>query len=260
MRPALRSLWRRPQFALVSIVLLALGVGANTVLFSIADAVMFRPFPFRNQDRLVIGGESVTAARSEIPYPDFIDWRTRSHSFEDLAAMGFSNWTTTMRDEDPIALSYRAVSGNFFDVLGARAALGRTLTADDDRRGSPPTLVLSHGLWQRRFGGDPHVVGRSVVLRGRTFTIVGVMPRGFTYPERPDAWAALVPAVSRFDIPGQPDFTDNRNVSVLLVIGRLRAGVGLTDARSDLDRIIHDLAVTYGRSRQMTSRLTPRMA
>src|SRR5262245_7317322 len=141
---AIRALWRRPQLSLVAIALLALGIGANTTLFALADAVMFRPFPFAEQERLVIGGGVQAGRRAEIPYPDFIDWRTRSHSFEDLAATGSSNWTGTLRIDEPVPVEYRAVSGNFFDVLGSRAALGRTLAPDDDRHGVALTIVLSH--------------------------------------------------------------------------------------------------------------------
>src|SRR5262245_19913758 len=195
LRQAIRALWRRPQLSLIAIPLLALGIGANTTLFALADAVMFRPFPFADQDRLVIGGGVQAGRRAEIPYRDFIDWRTRSHSFDGLAAMGSSNWTGTLRIDEPVPVEYRAVSGNFFDVLGSKAALGRTLTPDDDRHGVALTIVFSHGFWQRQFGGDPRAIGRSVLLRSRPYTIVGIMPPAFTYPDRPDAWVAIVPGV-----------------------------------------------------------------
>src|SRR5262245_57851917 len=250
---AVRALWARPQLSLVAVALLALGIGANTTLFALADAVMFRPFPFAEQDRLVIGGGVQAGRRAEIPYPDFIDWQTRAHSFDDLAAIGSSNWTATLQADEPVPVAYRAVSGNFFDVLGTRAARGRTLTVADDRRGAPRAVVLSHGFWQRQFGGDPQAIGKSIVLARRLYTIVGIMPPAFTYPERPDAWIAIVPAVERFPIPGEPDFVDNRDVSVLLAIGRLKAGVPIDAARSDVDRIVRELAVTYGRTGRMAS-------
>src|SRR6266496_3658732 len=161
LRYAVRAMRTRPQLSLVAVALLALGIGANTTLFALADAVLFRPFPFAEQDRLVIGGGVQAGRRAEIPYPDFIDWRTRSHSFDDLAAMGSSNWTGTLQADEPVPVEYRAVSGNFFDVLGVRAAAGRTLTPDDDRRGAARAIVLRHGLWQRQFGGAARVIGRS---------------------------------------------------------------------------------------------------
>jgi putative ABC transport system permease protein len=257
LRQAFRAVWTRPQLSLVAVALLALGIGANTTLFALADAVMFRPFPFADQDRLVIGGGVQAGQRAEIPYPDFIDWRTRAHSFDDLAAMGSSNWTGTLRVDEPVPVEYRAVSGNFFDVLGARAALGRTLTPDDDRHGVAGAIVLSHGFWQRQFGGDPRAIGRSVLLGSRLFTIVGIVPPAFTYPDRPDAWVPIVPAVERFPIPGEPNFVDNRDVSVLLAIGRLKAGVRIEAAESDVDGIVRDLAVEYGRTGRTASTLAP---
>src|SRR5262245_31339409 len=253
LRQAVRAMSTRPQLSLVAVALLALGIGANTTLFALADAVMFRPFPVADQDRLVIGGGMQAGQRAEIPYPDFVDWRTRAHSFDDLAAIGSSNWTGTLQADEPVPVAYRAVSGNFFDVLGARAARGRTLTMADDRRGVARAIVLSHGFWQRQFGGDLRAIGRSVLLGNRLYTIVGIMPPAFTYPERPDAWVAIVPAVERFPVPGEPDFVDNRDVSVLLAIGRLKAGVPIDAAQSDVDRIVRELAVTYGRTGRMAS-------
>ena len=257
LRQAVRAIWARPQLSLVAVALLALGIGANTTLFALADAVLFRPFPFAEQDRLVIGGGVQAGQRAEIPYPDFIDWRTRSRSFDDLAAMGSSNWTGTLRVDEPVPVEYRAVSGNFFDVLGARAALGRTLTPDDDHLGAALAIVVSHGFWQRQFGGDPRAIGRSVLLGSRLFTIVGIMPPAFTYPDRPDAWLPIVPAVARFPIPGEPNFVDSRGVSVLLAIGRLKADVRIEAARSDVDRIVRELAVEYGRTGRTASTFAP---
>jgi predicted permease len=257
LRQAVRALWKRPQLSLIAVTLLALGIGANTTLFALADAVMFQPFPFADQDRLVIGGGIQDGQRAEIPYPDFIDWRTRSHSFDDLAAMGSSHWTATLQAAEPVPVEYRAVSGNFFDVLGVRAALGRTLTMDDDRRGAAPALVLSHGFWQRQFGGDLHAIGRSVVFGRRVYTIVGIMPAAFTYPDRPDAWMPIVPAVERFPIPGEPDFVDNRDVSVLLTVGRLKAAVAIEAAQSDVDRIVRELALEYGRTGRVAATMAP---
>ena len=253
LRHAVRAMWARPQLSLVAVALLALGIGANTTLFALADAVMFRPFPFAEQDRLVIGGGVQAGRRAEIPYPDFIDWRTRAHSFDDLAAVASSNWTGTLQADEPVPVAYRAVSGNFFDVLGARAAVGRTLTTADDRQGVALDIVLSHGFWQRQFGGDLRAIGRSVLLGRRAYTIVGIMPPAFTYPDRPDAWVAIVPAVERFPIPGEPDFVDNRDVGVLLVVGRLKAGVPIEAAQMDVDRIVRALAVEYGRTGRMAS-------
>jgi putative ABC transport system permease protein len=255
-----RSLLSRPHATAIAIVLLALGIGANTTLFALADAVMFRPFPFADQDRLVIAGGLQAGQRDEVSYPDFVDWRTRARTFDDMAAMGSSNWTRPQQRDEPEPLVYRAVSGNFFDVLGARAAFGRTLAATDDARGAPLAIVLSHRFWRRQFDGDPRAVGRTLVLSGQPYTIVGVMPPGFSYPERPDAWIAIVPDVGRFPIPGAPDFTENRNVNVLFVVGRLKSNVSVEMARADVERIARESAVTYGRSTQARVAISPLVA
>lgn len=257
-RSAVWSLVARPQVSLLAIVLLAFGIGANVVLFALADAVMFRPFPFADPERLVIGGELHAGVRSEVPYPDFIDFRTRTHSFDDLAAMAVQNWTGTVRIGEPIGIEYRAVSGNFFTLLGGRAELGRTLTARDDTRGAALAIVISHAFWQRQFGGDANVIGRSFDLGRQLYTIVGVMPPAFTYPERPDAWVALVPAAEHFaEIPGESPFLENRKVSVLLLLGRLRPRLTLTSAKSDLDGIARQMAASFGRPADSATALSP---
>ena len=258
LRQAVRSLLARPRVSLVAVALLALGVGVNVVLFALADAVMFQPFPFREADRLVIGGELHAGLRSEVPYPDFVDFRTRTHSFEDLAAIASSNWTGTVRIGEPIAIEYRAVSGHFFAVLGASAERGRPLTAADDQPGAPLAIVISHAFWQRQFGGDPRVVGRALNLGRRLYTIIGVMPASFTYPERPDAWIAIVPAAEFFArTPGDPPFLENRKVSVLLLVGRLRNDVTVTAARRDLDGVARAMAASFGRPLDSGTALAP---
>jgi putative ABC transport system permease protein len=258
LRLACRTLRQRPQFTCVSMLLLAFGVGAATVLFALADAVLFRPFPFADQDRLVVGAEHrAGGTRAEVSYASFMEWRARSVAFDGLAAMGSTNWTTTLRATDPIAVPYRAVSSEFFDVLGSRAALGRTLRPSDDKRGAPRVVVISYGLWQRQFGADPQVVGRSVTLGEHPFAIVGVMPRGFTYPAGADAWAPLVPQLADIRGPSLPDFVEDRGASVLHVLGRLKRGASIGFARGDLDRVIRELATEYGGTEQVTSELTP---
>ncbi len=156
-----------------------------------------------------------------------------------------------------MAIPYRAVSSAFFDVLGVHAALGRTFRPDDDVRGAARVVVISFGLWQRLFGADPHIIGRSVSLSERPFTIVGVMPRGFTYPAGADAWASLVPQLADIRGPSLPDFVEDRDASVLHVLGRLKPGVSLGLARADLDRVIRELALEYGRTDHVKSDLTP---
>jgi putative ABC transport system permease protein len=254
----MRAVLHNSRFAGVAVLLLALGVSTNIVLFALADAVMFRPFPFRDQGRLVIGAENRAAAmRVEVSYPNFKDWHDRSRTFDGLAAMGSTNWTLTLRARDLIAVPYRAVSYDFFDVLGTRPMLGRTFGPQDDLPGAERVVIISYGLWQREFGSDPHIIGRSVAFSERPFTIVGVMPRGLVYPVGADAWAPVVPALSDIRNPSLPDLVHARGASALLVVGRLKAGVSLSAARADLDRVIRQLGTEYRVPDVVTSELTP---
>ena len=260
----LRTAW---PFALAAVATLALGIGANVTLFSLADSVMFRPLPLRQPDRLVIAGESFwqtstlsssgeTDVRAEVSYLNFRDWQTRSRAFDALAAMGSSDWPVTLVDGEPVSVAHRAVSGEFFATLGVQAAVGRTIATGDDQRGAPRALLISHGLWQRQFGGDPAIVGRAVTLADGPFTIVGVMPRGFTYPFGTDAWSALVPALASIRRPELPDFLANREAAALHVIGRLNPGATLAAAHADLDRVVRELAGEYGRGGVFYPRVT----
>ena len=202
-----RALRRSPRFSALSILVLALGLGANAMLFSVADAVLFRPFPFTAADRLVIAGENLIAPRSEITYRDFVAWREQVRTFEDMAAMGSSNWSWRLRTGgESVNVRYRVVGGQFFDLLGARPLLGRMLRPGDDQRGSPRAVVLSHGFWQRQFGGDRSVVERTIVLGDTPFTVVGVMPPAFRYPVGVDVWTPLVPELAAIaaSIPNLP--------------------------------------------------------
>jgi putative ABC transport system permease protein len=249
-----RAAW---PFAAAAVVTLALGIGANVTLFSLADSVLFRPLPVRDADRVVIAGESQTEMRAEVSYLNFKDWQARSRAFDGLAAMGSSDWPMTLLEGEPVAIAHRAVSGEFFTTLGVQAALGRTLDAGDDQRGAARALVVSHGLWQRQFGGDAAIVGRSITLDGRPFTVVGVMPRGFTYPFGTDAWSALVPLFAGNGRPELPDFLANRDAAALHVLGRLKPGVSVAAARADLDRVVRELASEFGLRDSRGARITP---
>jgi putative ABC transport system permease protein len=184
---AARTLRRSPTFAAVSIVALALGLGANATLFSVADAVLLRPLPFVHADQMVIAGESLIEPRSEITYRDFESWRSGATTFDGMAAIGSTNWSWRLRTAtDQVEVRYRVVSGDLFDLLGSHALLGRALHADDDRRGAKRVVVLSHGFWRSRFGGDADIVGRSVTLNDTSFDVVGVMPLDFRFPSGVD--------------------------------------------------------------------------
>jgi len=238
---ALRQLRRDPGFAVVAALTLALGIGATTAVFAVVDAVMLRPLPFRDPGALVLlkrerpgGGAAV-----ETTYPDYRDLRDAARTFAGLgavpSAMSPAVWTDGTSNEPLAAVG---ASGNLFDVLGAHALLGRTLTPDDDRRGAAPAIVLGWGVWKRKFGGDAAVIGRRVELSGRRFTVVGVMPKGFEYPRGSEAWVALVPAVD--------SLVDNRQIAFLNIIGRVRTGVSLAAARDEAGRLLAQSAAAAG--------------
>src|SRR6266702_6852584 len=224
-RHALRTLRNAKGFAAVAILTLALGIGLATAVFTVADTLLLRRLPVRDQDRIVVlWGEARDRA---FDYPlgldDVREFARQARSLERVAFFSYYGaWPKPIRDGDQISRLRRAgVSGEFFDVLGARPALGRALRVADDVRGAAPVLVLSHGAWQRRFGGDPRVLGRRVLTLddGVAYTIVGVMPQGLDYPRGTDFWAPVVPSTVPQD---------------LYVIGRLAAGRAAADARDEL--------------------------
>jgi predicted permease len=238
---ALRQLRRSPGFAIVATVTLALGIGATTAVFAVVDAVMLRPLPFREPEQLVVitrerpgGGATV-----EMTYPEFRDLRDGSKSFSALAALPSAiqsaAWTDGTSSEP---LGAVAASGNLFDLLGARALLGRTLTVDDDRKGAAPALLLGHGVWTRAFGGSRDVVGRRVELSGTPYTVVGVMPKGFEYPRGAEAWVALVPSIDTL--------VDNKQIAFLKAVGRVQAGVSQEAARREAERLLGESATAAG--------------
>jgi len=232
LRYAFRTLRTSPGFALTAILTLALGIGLATAVFTVADAMLLRRLPVREQDRLVVlWGQAPDRA---FDYPLRLDeareFARRSRSLAQVAFFGYEGaWPIPIRDGERISrLRGAIVSGEFFDVLGAKPALGRALNAADDVIGAAPVLVLSYGAWRRQFGGDPKVLGRQIVMHGNgvAYTIVGVMPQGLEYPRGADMWRPLVPARTR---PG----TDS-TIADVEVIGRLRPGAIAAHARDEL--------------------------
>jgi putative ABC transport system permease protein len=227
---AARRLWRRPAFAAVAAATLALGIGGSVSIFSVARAVVLRPLPYASPERLAMLWQR-DAERGqpfvEMSYPTFRDWRASNPAFEDMAGLPSTNQTWTLSGlGEPVELVGRLVSWSFFDVLGVRPALGRTLAADDDRRGAARVVVLSHALWRDRFGSDPRIVGAPIVLDGESFAVVGVMPDGFAYPAGVELWTPVVPGVS--------ELAEQPGVWWMSAVGRLKPGVTLAQARRDM--------------------------
>jgi predicted permease len=237
LRFAARTFSRAPGFTATAILVTALGVGATTATFSITDHVLVRPLPFAEADRLVKLWESPPGySRNELSPANYRDWKAMSTSFEGMAA--FHTLSANLVGEgDPERLDGAAVSADLLSLLGARPALGRIFTAADDQAGAPGTLLLSHGLWNRRFGGDPAVVGRKVLLDDSAYTVVGVMPRGFHFPSRDtELWTTM-----RLEA---RDFED-RGDTYLQAIGRLKRGVSLAEARADMRLVAARLERQY---------------
>ncbi len=247
LRFAVRTFLKRPVPSLVAVLTLALGIGATTAIFSVVDAVLLSPLPFPEPDRLAIVWASNPPLAAKVGFPDklpvspgtFYDWKKEAGSFESLAMMA-SNRAALTGEGEPEMLGTVRVSGEFFKVLGTAAAVGRTLQPQDDEGGKATTVVLSNGLWRRRFGADPDVVGKKVLLAGEPVTVVGVMPAGFAFPrggempsgygftKEPDAWTPMALT--------QEDRTFRGNHSQL-AIGRLKPGVPLEAARAEMATI-----------------------
>jgi predicted permease len=230
-RVSLRNLYDTPGFTVTAILTLALGIGLSTAVFTVADALLLRRLPVQDQDRLVVlWGESRDRSFSNYPVglADAREFARRTRTLERVAFFSYYGaFPKPVRDGDQVSrLRVALVSGEFFDVLGARPALGRALGIADDVRGAAPVLVLSYAAWQRRFGGDLHVLGRQVLTYedGVTYTIVGVMPQGLDYPRGTDFWAPVVPSTP----PSGESFI------ALDVIGRLGPGASATNARDEM--------------------------
>ncbi len=231
-----RSLLKTPGFTALAVLMLALGIGANTAIFSVVNAVLLSPLPFENQERLVIlWEEEPDNPLIEVSYPNFRDWREQSQLFEDMAAFGSSNWPKVLKMEtDPVAVAFRGVSASFFETLGVAPDFGRTFRAEEDVPGASPVVVVSYGFWQRHLGSDADIVGKSVNLSGNPHTIVGVMPPDFQYPKGAELWGLA-----------GPELAEKRNLGVLYVIGRMKPSVALEQARSEIASIASRLSVEY---------------
>jgi hypothetical protein len=236
---ALRRLARRPLLACVATGTLAVGISGATAIFSVAHAVILRPLPYAQPDRLALVWQSDLLRGQpfvEMSYPTFRNWRARNTVFEDLAGLPSTNQSWTFRGRgEPVELVGRLVSWNFFSVLGVPPALGRALLPEDDRRGAARVVVLGHALWRDRFGADARVVGTSVALDQESFTVVGVMPDGFAFPAGAQLWTPLIPGVS--------ELAEQPGVWWMSALGRLKPGVSLAQARRDMAA----LAIAYNR-------------
>jgi len=238
-RYGFRGLWKRPGFTLVALVALALGIGANTAIFSLVNAVLVQPLPFKEPNRLVWmwGNIRQGGNRASVAPLDFLDYRRQNKSFEQFAAMGTIPFAINLTGGgEPERLQSAVVTGNYFQALGVNPLLGRTFVLDNEQTGNDQVAVLSYRLWQRRFGGDPNIVNQTITLDGRTHLVVGVMPREFNFPRTAELWVPM-----NFDRPGMKQ----RRAHFLRPVGRLKDGVTLAQAQADTDSVAQRLEEQY---------------
>ncbi len=238
-RYGLRTLWKSPGFAVVAILTLALGIGANTAIFSVVNGVLLRPLPYAQPDQLVrISTNWTNGTDGGVSGPEYLDYRAQAKSFQDVAMHGsmFARMNISFGEGDPEQVAFSRVTHNFFGLLGVHAMLGRTFLFEEDVQGNNRVLVLSHGLWKRRFGGDTGVIGRNVDVQGISHRIVGVMPEGFNFPTKEtEIWR---PMGARFAELSR----DARN---LRCVARLKPGVSVEQAQAELDSIARGLQSEY---------------
>jgi predicted permease len=250
---SLRTLVKRPAFFAVAMLTLALGIGVNTALFSVVDAVLLRQLPFRNADRTFWITE-VRPERSDAPFslPDFLDYRDHTDSLDSISAVGPWSANLTGRGDAEQLVGTR-VSANLFETLGVDPAFGRMLEPEDDRPGSPNVVVMAYALWQRRFGGDASLIGKSLDLNGASYTLVGILPQNFILPIA-DAELA-VPLVPDAD----PWRLNRDSVNFLRLVGRTRPGTKSERAQAEMNALAHKLREQFPESnaRKLGVKLTP---
>jgi putative ABC transport system permease protein len=237
LRYGLRMLAKKPGFTAVAVFTLALGIGANSAIFSVVNGVLLRPMPLEDPDRLIKIWESLpSGGYGTASAPNLKDWREQNTVFNGVAAYTLSSLNLRGQDS-PERLSGAAVSSNFFDVVGVRPRLGRAFQAGEDEAGRNHVALLSHRLWQRAFGGDAGVVGKDVLLNGESYTVVGVMPPEFRFPSRLiEVWVPLV-------IP--PDQVNNRGNHWMFTLARLKPEAGFEQAREQMGVIAKRIEQQY---------------
>jgi putative ABC transport system permease protein len=243
LRYGFRTLLKRPGFTIVAVVALALGIGANSAIFSVVNSVLLRPLPYEDPSRLVIAWETnpqllsdYLKTHNEAAPGNFLDWQAQSQSFENLAAFTWQDFNLTGGDT-PEQVIGNTVTPNMFATLGVRPAFGRDFLAEEGQAGRDNVVILSHGLWQRRFGSSPNLVGQTISVNGRPHTVVGVMPEGFEFPRAAsELWTPLAPG---------DNFKTNRRAHFLYTRARLKPGVTIEQAQAEMDTIAARLRQQY---------------
>ncbi len=252
-RYSIRMLVRNPAFSAAAVITLALGIGANTAIFSVVHAVLLRPLPYREASRIVLVWQvEPQLSRAPVTVPDFLEWREQNQAFEIMAAgtqgLGRAALTGTGQPE---AVEAAPVSSGMFEILGARTAIGRMMNADEDVPGRDGVAVLSYGLWQRQFGSDPEVIGRIITLDGKTREVIGVMQKDFVFPRiwgmKPDVYIPLALT---------PEGKMNRS-HWLYVLARLKPGAGRDQAETEIKALAARQAKLHPENSDIGARLEP---
>src|SRR5689334_13221571 len=242
LRYGLRVWTRRPGFTFVAVLTLALGIGANTAIFSVVNAVLLRALPFPHSERLV----ALTETSKEVPqmavaYPNYLDWRARQTVFDDLSARMPAGGILT-EDGEPERITGRLVTASFFATLGIKPHAGRFFTEAEDQPGGERVMVISYRLWQRRYGGDPQVIGRSLRYNNEGWTLVGVVPPGFDFYGVDNANNDFFMPLGQLADQG---FMHDRYSHTVIVTGRLREGVSVEQANAEMQAIAAQLAEAH---------------
>jgi putative ABC transport system permease protein len=242
MRYGIRMVAKSPGFAAIAIVTLALGIGANTALFSVVNGVLLNPLPYRQPDRLVaIYAKSKEFSHSSISYPNFLDWVRTQRSFSSMAAFREENYNLTGMGE-PERVQAEMVSANFFSTLGVNPVAGRLLRPEDDQVGAQPVALISGGFWKQKFGSSPEAIGKTLRLDGLGYTVVGVIPADFRYQSGNFHNSDVYVPIGQWN---DTTFRDRRASMGMDAVGRLQPGVTLEQAQADMDAVARGLAETY---------------
>ena len=237
LRYSFRCLLKQPVFTFIAVLTLALGIGANTAIFSVVNALLIRPLPFPELDRVVALWDKMPSRgvlHNEVTMANYLDWRAQNQSFDQLALSSW--WSTNLSLEPPERVQGFRVTANFLDVVGVKPVMGRGFVDEENQPGKDAVAILAYGLWQRRFGSDPNIVNKTIILNGVTRTVIGVMPPGFNYPKGAEVYAPL--AIT-------PELARSRESHGYYVIGRLKPNASPASAQADLDAIASRLEKQY---------------
>lgn len=243
LRYALRQMRKAPGFTTIVVVAVALGVGANTAIFSIVNAVLLNPLPYPQPEGIVVlFHDKPNFPEGSISYLNFLDWQRQNQSFSSMAAYREMGGVTLSGNGEPEVVIGQMVSAGFFEILGVKPLLGRTFGADEDQLGANPTVLISEGLWKRKFGSDPHVLDKTIILDGAGRTVIGIVPASFQLKMSNFARSDIFTPVGEFS---EPQFRNRSAAWGMDAVARLKPGVSLSDAAQDMARVNRSLAVEY---------------